>query len=209
MEPDHRPLPVSSLIKIPRQRRSVDMAHLILDAAIIVLQGEGVIGFNTNRVAEVAGVSVGTLYQYFANKEMLVAGIVERGILDSEALLRQSAAGLPGAGPREIMTGGLRVIIAHLNPYRVLLREILQITPYASATGVIPLVETRISDLLRDWLSGVGLAYQPVGGRGSITVLTRAAIYVTLRHLAEPNPPDDDTFIEAASAILAAGITAC
>ena len=134
MEPDHRPLPVSSLIKIPRQRRSVDMAHLILDAAIIVLQDEGVIGFNTNRVAEVAGVSVGTLYQYFANKEMLVAGIVERGILDSEALLRQSTAGLPGAGPREIMTGGLRVIIAHLNPYRVLLREILQITPYASAT---------------------------------------------------------------------------
>lgn len=35
-------------------------------------------GFNTNRVAEVAGVSVGSLYQYFPNKESLVTALIER-----------------------------------------------------------------------------------------------------------------------------------
>jgi len=166
-----------------------------LDAAIRVLQEEGILGFNTNRVADVAGISVGTLYQYFANKEMLVAGIVERGVLDSEALLRGSLTLMAGAGPRRVVEAGLRGILTQLRPYRVLLAEIFQITPYASSTGVIPMLETRMSDVFRTWLITDGQGYQPVGGNVGVVMLTRAVVHLTLRHLADATPHDEDAFI--------------
>lgn len=64
--------------KSPRQARSTATVEVILEAATRVLSEESLGGFNTNRIAEVAGVSVGSLYQYFPNKASLVAALVER-----------------------------------------------------------------------------------------------------------------------------------
>lgn len=64
--------------KQPRQRRSAATVDAILTAAARVLAAESLAGFNTNRVATVAGVSVGSLYQYFPNKAALVAALIER-----------------------------------------------------------------------------------------------------------------------------------
>jgi AcrR family transcriptional regulator len=64
--------------KSPRQARSEDTVETILAAATRVLGSESLAGFNTNRVAEVAGVSVGSLYQYFPNKSALIAALIDR-----------------------------------------------------------------------------------------------------------------------------------
>jgi AcrR family transcriptional regulator len=64
--------------KQPRQARSAAMVELILSAAARVLASESLAGFNTNRVADIAGISVGSLYQYFPNKSALVAALIER-----------------------------------------------------------------------------------------------------------------------------------
>ncbi|HHO54652.1 MAG TPA: TetR/AcrR family transcriptional regulator [Deltaproteobacteria bacterium] len=58
--------------KQPRQARSKRMVRALLDATAKVLVEEGWSAASTNRVADVAGVSVGSLYQYFPNKESLV-----------------------------------------------------------------------------------------------------------------------------------------
>ena len=50
----------------------------LLEAAARVLAREGAARFTTNRVAEAAGVSVGSLYQYYPSKEALVAAVIER-----------------------------------------------------------------------------------------------------------------------------------
>jgi AcrR family transcriptional regulator len=64
--------------KQPVQDRSSFMVESILQAATRVLSKESLEGFNTNRVAEVAGISVGSLYQYFPNKAALVAALLAR-----------------------------------------------------------------------------------------------------------------------------------
>ncbi|MEZ4404643.1 MAG: TetR/AcrR family transcriptional regulator [Kofleriaceae bacterium] len=64
--------------KAPRQIRSRATVDAIVDAAARVLRQDGYDGTTTNRVAEVAGVSVGSLYQYFPNKEALVRELLER-----------------------------------------------------------------------------------------------------------------------------------
>ena len=101
----------------------------------------------------------------------------------------------------------LRDVIQNLRPYGPLLREVLQITPYVSVAGVIPLLETRMGDLLRTWLMNDGIEYRPVGGVAGMTGLIRTAVHLTLRHLAEIKAPAlDDPFIEATASLLAGGI---
>ncbi|WP_070268709.1 TetR family transcriptional regulator [Duganella sp. HH101] len=56
----------------PKQARSADLVSAILEAAIQVLAKEGVRRFTTTRVAERAGVSVGSVYQYFPNKASIL-----------------------------------------------------------------------------------------------------------------------------------------
>ncbi len=62
----------------PRQARAQATRDAIFEAAAQILETEGEGAFNTNRVAERAGVSVGTLYQYFADKQAILIGIALR-----------------------------------------------------------------------------------------------------------------------------------
>jgi len=67
-----RKIPVISERKRPRQARSERLVADILEAATRVLARDGARRFTTARVAEAAGVSVGSLYQYFPNKESIL-----------------------------------------------------------------------------------------------------------------------------------------
>ncbi len=67
-----RPSPSISSRKEPRQSRSTGLVAAILDAAAQVLAKEGASRFTTARVAKKAGVSVGSLYQYFPNKAAIL-----------------------------------------------------------------------------------------------------------------------------------------
>jgi AcrR family transcriptional regulator len=72
--------------KAPVQQRSRETVAAILEAAARILAEEGAAGFNTNRVASRAGVSVGSLYQYFPNKQALVRSLLGQRIRAAEAL---------------------------------------------------------------------------------------------------------------------------
>ena len=73
--------------KVPTQQRAKETVDAILAAAAHVLAKEGYEGLNTNRVAERAGVSVGSLYQYFPGKEALVLALLEQHHAEMMALL--------------------------------------------------------------------------------------------------------------------------
>lgn len=71
-EPKTPQSPVVSVRKAPKQERSTRLVADILEAAVRVLIKEGARRFTAARVAEAAGVSVGSLYQYFPNKEAIL-----------------------------------------------------------------------------------------------------------------------------------------
>jgi AcrR family transcriptional regulator len=73
--------------KRPRQQRSQATVDAILAATARVLVRHGFDGLTTNAVAIAAGVSIGSLYQYFPNKEALVAALIERHIEDMNAAI--------------------------------------------------------------------------------------------------------------------------
>jgi AcrR family transcriptional regulator len=65
-------------------RKSLPQAHAVhtvdatLEAAAQILQTDGEEKLNTNRIAECAGFSIGTLYQYFGDKDAIIAALAER-----------------------------------------------------------------------------------------------------------------------------------
>jgi len=84
--------------KAPVQSRSKRTLEHVLEGAARVFKREG-FGATTNRIAETAGVSIGTLYEYFPNKEALLAALAERHVAEAErgitAALRPEVVGLP------------------------------------------------------------------------------------------------------------------
>ncbi len=69
----------------PKQARARATRDAIFEAATQILENEGEAAFNTNRIAERAGVSVGTLYQYFDSKETILIEMAELEMLKFRA----------------------------------------------------------------------------------------------------------------------------
>ena len=98
----------------PRQERALEKVGLMLEAATRILDKQGLAGLTTNRVAEVAGVSIGTVYQYFNDKSELVDALAEREV---QALTDSILAALIGPAPDE-PGGRVRAIVrAALHAY--------------------------------------------------------------------------------------------
>ncbi len=75
----------------PKQERSQETVSVLIAATERVLTKEGYAAATTNRIAEVAGVSIGTLYHYFPTKEALIEGLVHRMWAEELALVESRA----------------------------------------------------------------------------------------------------------------------
>jgi AcrR family transcriptional regulator len=64
----------------PRQRRSRQTVETLLSAVVRVLKKHGVEGVTTNRIAETAGISIGSVYQYFPDKQAIFKAIHDRHV---------------------------------------------------------------------------------------------------------------------------------
>lgn len=114
--------------KQPRQARSRATFGAILDAAARILVAEGYAGLTTNRIAEVAGVGIASLYEYFPGKEAVIAALAEREL---EGFVERVASHLPTVvakggrdGLQHLFEVTVSEVAAQAALYRVLLREI-------------------------------------------------------------------------------------
>lgn len=87
-------------VRQPVQKRSSETVATILEAAAQVFRLHGAKGATTNRIAERAGVSIGSLYQYFPNKEALLSVLMEQHISASIVALAEVFQATESAGPK-------------------------------------------------------------------------------------------------------------
>ncbi|MEW5683935.1 MAG: TetR/AcrR family transcriptional regulator [Pseudomonadota bacterium] len=120
--------PLTKPRKSASQDRSRATVEALVEATARILVRDGFDKASTNRIGHEAGVSVGSLYQYFPNKEALVVAVIERHNRDLMTLVRGALAGaatLPvEQGVRALVTAA---IAAHrLDPklHRVLAEQI-------------------------------------------------------------------------------------
>lgn len=109
-----------TLSTLPRksasQERSRLMVETLLDATARVLTQEGYDRASTNRIAAVAGVSVGSLYQYFPNKEALAAALISRHVRDMMDLIKEA---ISDVGAHDLESSMRRLIRAMIDAHRV------------------------------------------------------------------------------------------
>jgi AcrR family transcriptional regulator len=103
------------LRKSPKQARSKELVDAVMDAAARILEksGEvtGIDGLTTNKVAKMAGVSIGSLYQYFPSKDAIFAKLIERNIENNTARLLKQIESKAGADPQVVVSGIIADIV--------------------------------------------------------------------------------------------------
>jgi AcrR family transcriptional regulator len=139
--------------KKPLQERAQATVDALLQATAHILVQGGFEALSTNKVAVKAGVSIGSLYQYFPSKEALVAALAERHHAEMMSILGGALVGLDlehtveGAGPGRALHGAIATTVAAmvdahaLDPalHRVLSDEIPRsvITEHLERTAVV------------------------------------------------------------------------
>jgi AcrR family transcriptional regulator len=96
--------------KMPDQARSQETVSIILEASARILESDGLRGFNTNAIAAKAGVSVGSLYQYFPNKDAIVLALIggyEEGLHSAVLEAVQAGRGQDLKGRLRLLVRGL------------------------------------------------------------------------------------------------------
>ena len=96
--------------KLPGQRRSELTVATILEAAARILETDGLSAYSTNAIAARAGVSIGSLYQYFPNKDAVTRALIQK---NAHALLRDLQATEPDADAQFRLKSLLSVAVKH------------------------------------------------------------------------------------------------
>ena len=138
--------PLTSPRKTAIQDRSRQTVEALLEATARILVKEGYDKASTNRIAQVAGVSIGSLYQYFPSKEALVAAVIDRHMQEIQALVREE---LLKVAMRPIDVAVRKLVTAGIDAHRVdpeLHRVLAEQTP---RIGLLATVATRDREVYR------------------------------------------------------------
>ena len=103
---------VDLMRRMPRQARAHATIQAIFEATARIIEKEGIAALNTNHIAERAGVSVGTLYEYFPNKEAVLIAMARLRLAEDERTVRQALAkamAQPASSPARI---AIRALVA-------------------------------------------------------------------------------------------------
>jgi AcrR family transcriptional regulator len=113
----------------PKQRRSRQTVEAVLDAVLRIMKREGVASLTTNRIAEVAGVSVGSVYQYFPDKRAIFAAMHDRHVAEISRLVESTLVDHASASLEDLMRALVEAMVdAHSSDPE--LHELLRTLPH-------------------------------------------------------------------------------
>lgn len=146
--------PLTNPRKHASQRRSRATVDALVEATARILVKEGFDKASTNRIAEEAGVSIGSLYQYFPSKEALVGAVMDRHQQELMQLVRgvlPQVAALPlQQALRKLVTLGIKAHQLDPRLHRVLAEQI----PRTGRLKDIEAFNRENYTLFRAWLEG-------------------------------------------------------
>ncbi|MGD9527009.1 TetR/AcrR family transcriptional regulator [Pseudonocardia sp.] len=192
----------SRMRREPRQERSRRMVERIVAAGREVLVQRGYDAVTTNHIAAAAGISPGSLYQYFPDKSAVLAEVLDRYSQDVVARVSRAflaSVGAPTAdGVRAVVTAMLDVYEEQPDLLRVLVEQVPR-----SAASTRAAFARRVDDMLT---VAIGSRPDRDPGRPAVAVawlLVRAVEHVTISYVLERPPIDRDTVIDELTALVA------
>ncbi len=175
--------------RVPRQQRAKSTVEAILDAGYISLGRHGLAGTTTTHIADIAGVSVGSLYEYFKNKEAIYEAMRDRFVRDLIGVLQPLT-------PRIVrlpLTEAIPTILYDVQA--LLLRDEQRYLKYAREVfnADVRFDLTDVSRSLGDIIVQFLLHNPQYAGMQRFAAMSyifvNAGMFTVIRHMSDPNPP--------------------
>lgn len=142
----------ASARKKPKQERSAAMVEALIEAAARVFVKEGYAKATTNKIAAAAGVSVGSLYQYFPSKDAIAVELLRRyreGLIE---VVSTRLSGVTDESFEEVVRGLLGDLVRakNIDPalHRVLIEQVLRTTARKELEGFEDALESALATAL-------------------------------------------------------------
>lgn len=191
--------------RVPRQARSKDTSEVIVEAAARVFAEVGLVKATTTRVAEVAGVSVGSLYQYFPDKQAIVLALFERQTrrLEAEFIGLVSRRGLDDV--HALVRDYVEITVEALERDAPLFLVLLEEVPRIGGLGPTQAVDHDVAKRLRLLLELAGPRIAPRDREMAALLIVRTLRYNTIPILREPlEGRRRESFIDELAAMICA-----
>lgn len=143
--------------RAPQQERSRQKIDLILEATTRLLQQMEPGAITTNAIAKLAGISIGTLYQYFPDKDAVYQALLARELKDLSARILEVMQGPPPAQPGGRISEVVRAVLDAYGGREIAHRRLMQYSIERGTTGLLgPLFERVMSSFAKDGVAGPG-----------------------------------------------------
>jgi len=136
--------------KWPKQARSRLSFDAMVDACARILRKEGYEGLTTNHIAKAAGVGIGTLYDFFPDKESVVAVLAERLMAVSMAKMQAAFAESRNMGPWPGVVRLTEQAVANVVEERKLSYVLLRQIPFVMTLPMVATWRTAMTELAQD-----------------------------------------------------------
>jgi len=163
----------------PTQARARATMDMIFEATARIIERNGIAALNTNHIAERAGISIGSLYEYFPNKDAILIAMARQRLAEDERLVRQALAGPHADQNVSLARRAIHALVA-LHEHRPKVRRAIMAVHLAHGFGseharpvqeIAELIVQRNTRLLGDKTAAVL-------DHASLFVITRAVIGV-------------------------------
>ncbi len=171
------------------------MVERILDAARLVLVEEGYERATTNRVASRAGISPGSLYQYFPDKQAVLVAVIDRYSAEVSEELTAVLADRLDLPPEELVRAAYHGLLDVLETHREYLRLVTQELPRSRVTGHVEQVERRVAELVGAYLT-VSRTPTPLPAASSAWLLVRMVEHLGVDYVLQRPAIDRGTFVD-------------
>jgi AcrR family transcriptional regulator len=184
--------------KQPQQARSKATVGAVLDAMTRILDREGPDAATTTRVAEVAGISIGTLYQYFSHRDAILDALQDREFERAMEFMQRVLGKAGSEGPaeevaREVVRGLLSMYAEAPGLHRVLALEGLRVTP----AHRVHAFDVRVIGVVRSFLSVSSLPIRRKNlDAAAFVVFQSVRASMLARMLESPPGLDDETLTD-------------
>lgn len=174
--------------RAPRQQRAIATVDAILEAGFISLARHGLAGTTTRHIADIAGIGVGSLYEYFEHKEAIYAAMHERFVAEVVAMLQPLAAVIV----KQDIPGAVTTIIGRLQAF--LSENNSRYLHYAQSAMSL---EVRVgldpvTRVLQEMIVHYVMHHPELMRMRRMATMSyifvNGSIFVILRHLTEPSP---------------------
>jgi AcrR family transcriptional regulator len=172
--------------KKPVQQRSQQMVETLIDAAARTVAERGLANTTTNHIAARAGVSVGSLYQYFATKEALIDALSDRMRKELTLALDAQFRALLDADLRSLTRAALNAVFDYFEMHKGLYLELARHWHDERTLRTVEALESYITEAFRLYLLRHHAQYRFENLPAALFIVFNSTVFTGMRYMSQP-----------------------